>query len=52
METYLESIQIIELARSQEIEEIEQLLKIVLQRGASQEKLEIDAVAGQSLEKL
>ena len=50
--TYLESIQVIELARGEEVEKVEQLLEVVLQRRSGQEKLEVDAVAGQGLEEL
>jgi len=48
----LESIEVVELARREEVEEVEQLLQVVLQRRTGQQQLEIDAVAGQGLEEL
>jgi hypothetical protein len=49
---YLENFQIVELARREEVEKVEQFFQVVLQRSSGQQELEVDAVGCQSLEEL
>ena len=52
LEGALELGQIVELAGREEVEEVEQLLQIVLQRGTSQQHFVVERVGGQDLEEL